>query len=60
MLSPNRNTQPSSIPVIDISCADEETGRRLVDAAAQYGFAFVTGEDLGFTSDNIARTFALV
>lgn len=50
----------SLIPVIDISRIDEETGELAVAAAAQYGFLFVNGDDLGFSKEMIDHAFSLV
>ena len=50
------------IPIVDIprSGGDEETGAALVEACEQYGFVFVRGEGLGFSTDSLDCTFELV
>jgi hypothetical protein len=48
------------IPVIDISKANATTAARLSEAVAEYGFVFVNGGGLGFTSGILEETFALV
>ena len=50
----------SMIPIIDLSLTDEQTGNLTVDAAAQYGFLFVKGNNLGFSKEMIDNAFALV
>ena len=56
-------SQPSPIPVIDLSSADTydgTDGSPIVDAAAKYGFIFVKGEALGFSQLLLNDIFALV
>ena len=48
------------IPVIDLSHATAQTADKLIDAVSRYGFVFVKGEGLGFTSQILDDTFALV
>ena len=50
------------IPVIDLpsSGPDEKTASALVDACATYGFVFVRGDSLGFSSDALDGIFELV
>lgn len=50
----------SLIPVIDISRIDEGTGELAVAAAAQYGFLFVKGDNLGFSKEMIDHAFSTV
>ena len=50
----------SLIPVIDISRIDEGTGELAVAAAAQYGFLFVNGDNLGFGKEMIDHAFSIV
>lgn len=48
------------IPVIDISHVDEATGDEMVDAAARYGFLYVSANGTDFTSQIVDSTFGLV
>ena len=50
----------SLIPVINISQVDERTGGLAVAAAAQYGFLFVNGDNLGFSKEIIDHAFSIV
>ncbi len=52
--------EDNPIPVIDISNEDQQTGDELVDAVAKWGFVFIRGEGLGFTSRDIETAFQLV
>lgn len=54
------NTADLSIPVIDISNEDANTGIELVDAVEKWGFVFVRGDGLGFKSQDIEGAFQLV
>ena len=54
------NGQNLQIPIIDLSHATATTADKLVDAVSRYGFVFVKGEGLGFTSKILDNTFALV
>lgn len=54
------NTVEISIPVIDISNEDAQTGIELVDAVEKWGFVFVRGEGLGFKTQDIEGAFQLV
>lgn len=49
-----------SIPVINISQVDTQTGNEMVAAAARWGFVFVKGKELGFTPEVIDAIFELV
>ena len=60
MSSTNGSELDLQIPVIDISSAEFSTGSQLVDAFATYGFCFVRGEHLGFTSNIVQDMFSLV
>ena len=55
-----RNGTNLQIPVIDLSQATAQTADKLIDAVSRYGFVFVKGEGLGFTSQMLDDTFALV
>ena len=60
-MSPTQsNGQNLQIPVIDLSHATATTADKLIDAVSRYGFVFVKGEGLGFTSEILDNTFALV
>ena len=60
-MSPTQsNGQNLQIPVIDLSHATATTADKLVDAVSRYGFVFVKSKGLGFTSEIIDDTFALV
>lgn len=60
-MSPTQsNGQNLQIPVIDLSHATASTADKLIDAVSRYGFVFVKGEGLGFTSRILDDTFALV
>lgn len=48
------------IPIIDISRENAQTGDCLVEAAAHYGFVFIKGQGLGFTSQILDDAFDLV
>lgn len=48
------------IPVIDISGPHEDVGGRLVNAVHVWGFAFVRGNNTGFTAPLLNHVFALV
>ena len=50
------------LPVINLlqSGPDEDIGAALVDACAKYGFVFVRGEGLGFSSETLDDAFELV
>lgn len=50
----------SLIPIIDISRIDERTGELAVAAAAEYGFLFVKGDDLGFSKEMVDHAFSVV
>lgn len=54
------NTADLSIPVIDISNEDANTGIELVDAVEKWGFVFVRGDGLGFKPQDIEGAFQLV
>ena len=56
----NSNGSSLHIPVIDISREDAQTADLLVGACAQYGFVFVKGQELGFTSKLLDGTFDVV
>ncbi len=49
-----------SIPVVDISVADEASAADLVEAVARYGFVFVRGDGTGFTKLILDNAFKLV
>ncbi|KAL8974721.1 MAG: hypothetical protein Q9197_001052 [Variospora fuerteventurae] len=49
----------TDIPVIDISSLCNDTGARLVHAIHEWGFAFVKGDNTGFTADAIGHIFEL-
>ena len=53
-------TTTLQIPVIDISTGDARIADQLLDAVGQYGFAFVRGDGLGFTSQILNDAFAMV
>lgn len=60
-MSPTQNKgQNLQIPVIDLSHATATTADGLIDAVSRYGFVFVKGEGLGFTSKILDDIFALV
>ena len=60
-MSPTQSNGISlQIPVIDLSGGNAQTADKLVEAVAQYGFVFVKGEEVGFTSQILDDTFALV
>ena len=48
------------IPVIDLSNENVQTADHLVEAFIQYGFAFVHGRGLGFTSQIMDDLFEVV
>ena len=50
----------SSIPVIDITKLNISTGKQVVEAAATYGFLFITGDDIGFDANIVENAFDLV
>ena len=52
--------EDTTIPVIDISNVDTQTGADLVDAIAKWGFVFIKGKELGFSPRVIDATFELV
>lgn len=54
------NTGEISIPVIDISNEDAQTGIELVNAVEKWGFVFVRGEGLGLKIQDIEGAFQLV
>jgi len=60
MKSPATDAGALHIPVIDILPGSAEIASHLVDAAARYGFVFVKGEGLGFSSQSIDDAFSLV
>ena len=59
--NPSQTNGPNlQIPVIDLSHPTPHTADKLIDAVSRYGFVFVKGEGLGFTSQILDDTFALV
>ena len=58
---PNLNSAEClEIPVIDISNETLRTADHLVEAFIHYGFAFVKGQGLGFTSQFLDDIFEVV
>lgn len=58
MLSEDHNKL--ELPIIDISSPDEDTGDRLVAAAAKYGFIYIKSTGLSIGAEIVDKTFALV
>ena len=50
----------SQIPLIDLSGDEEHVGNELLEAVMNWGFVFIHGEALGFSSQVIEDTFDLV
>lgn len=49
-----------TLPVINISDASQETGRRMIDAAATHGFLYIDTRGTAFTPEVVGRQFELV
>ena len=60
MPSTNGSAPQVQIPLVDVSCVDQETGLLLVEAVAKYGFAFIRGEHVGLDAYAIDNSFSLV
>ena len=54
------NGSTTHIPVIDILQEDIQMAEKLVSAVVQYGFVFVTGNRIGFSSKVLDEAFQLV
>ncbi|KAL8785513.1 MAG: hypothetical protein Q9213_003339 [Squamulea squamosa] len=50
----------NQIPVIDISNIGQVSGSQFVEAVHRWGFAFVKGDNTGFSAQLIDRIFELV
>lgn len=48
------------IPLIDLSGDEEHVGNELLEAVMKWGFVYIHGEALGFSSQVIEDTFDLV
>lgn len=59
----DRDLSSLQIPVVHVNTtrtSSEQTSRQLVDAAARFGFVFVSGHGLDFDAAKIDEIFALV
>jgi isopenicillin N synthase-like dioxygenase len=51
--------QVIDLPILDVSQLNQETGKKVLDASAEYGFLYLATDTTPFTSQLIARTFQL-
>lgn len=52
--------QSLHVPIVDISPSNAQAAEQLVEAATDYGFVFINGQDLGFNSQILDDVFQLV
>ena len=52
--------EQASIPVIDLSFIDENTGDKLTAAAAEHGFVYIRGIGLDIDENMIDNMFGIV
>ncbi|EEP80200.1 potential dioxygenase [Uncinocarpus reesii 1704] len=50
---------PIQLPIIDISNADPETGKAMIDAATNYGFLYVDSASTEISNGNVDSAFAM-
>lgn len=51
--------QEAKIPVIDISDANKDAPKQLLDAACKFGFVFVANNEAGISPDLISKLFKI-